>query len=101
MKFFSKIIAILLFILFFDFALNNTHQATLHLFMGYEFPGPLVMILLIFLIIGMILGIFSMLPTFFRQRRELSKIKKMLQSSEQEIARLISEPDHPPQADRI
>lgn len=101
MKIISRIIAVILFIIFFGFALKNTDPVTLHLFMGYEFPGPLVLMLLIFFIAGIVLGIFAMLPTLFRHRRDLSKHKKSLTVKDQEIEKLQSEKNRPPQPDSV
>ena len=43
MKFLSRIVGIVLFILFFGFALKNTHEVALHFFLGYEIRAPLVL----------------------------------------------------------
>jgi lipopolysaccharide assembly protein A len=101
MKVISRIIAVVLFILFFGFALKNTDPVTLHLFFGYEFPGPLVLMLLIFFIAGIVFGVFAMLPTLFRHRRELSKHKKTLAAKDQEIGKLQTENSRPPQPDSV
>jgi uncharacterized integral membrane protein len=101
MKIISRIIAVILFIIFFGFALNNTEQVTLHFFMGYEFPGPLVLMLLIFFVAGTVFGVFAMLPTLFRHRRDLSKHKKSLAAKDQEIERLQTEHNRPPQPDSV
>lgn len=101
MKIISRIIAIILFIVFFGFALENTDPVTLHLFREYEFSGPLVLMLLIFFVAGIFFGVFAMLPTLFRHRRDLSKQKKSLASKEQEIQKLQSENNRPPQPDSV
>ena len=101
MKIISRIIAVILFIIFFGFALKNTDPATLHLYMGYEFRGPLVLMLLIFFIAGVEFGIFTMLPTLFRHRRDLSKHVKSLNAKEQEIDKLQNEKNRPPQSDSV
>jgi uncharacterized integral membrane protein len=74
----SRIIAVLLFILFFSFALKNTHEVALHLFLQYELRGPLVLMLLGFFLVGALLGILAMTPTVFRHRREGMKYKQEL-----------------------
>jgi len=101
MKIISRIIAIILFIIFFGFAIKNTDPVTLHFFMGYEFPGPLVLMLLIFFVAGIFFGIFAMLPTLFRHRRDLSKHKKSLAAKDQEIVKLQNDNSRPPQPDSI
>jgi len=76
MKFVSTIVGIVLFILFFGFALKNTQEVDLHFFLQYELRGPLVLMLLAFFVAGAALGILALTPTVFRQRREkwLNKI---------------------------
>ena len=69
--------------------------------MGYEFPGPLVLMLLIFFVAGIFFGIFAMLPTLFRHRRDLSKHKKSLAAKDQEIVKLQNDNSRPPQPDSI
>jgi len=101
MKVISRIIAVILFIIFFGFALKNTDPVTLHFFLGYEFPGPLVLMLLIFFVAGIAFGVFAMVPTLFRHRRDLSKHKKDLLSKEQEIQKLQTENSRPPQPDSV
>jgi uncharacterized integral membrane protein len=101
MKIISKIVAVILFIVFFGFALKNTGEVTLKFFFGYEFPGPLVLILLLFFISGVVLGVFAMLPTVFRHRRELSRHKKMLSGKEKELSVMQSGASIQPQPDGI
>ncbi len=76
MKFVSTIVGIVLFILFFGFALKNTQEVDLHFFLQYELRGPLVLMLLAFFVAGAAFGIMALAPTVFRQRREkwLNKI---------------------------
>lgn len=76
MKIISKVFTLLLFILFLGFALKNTDPATLHFYLGYAFSGPLVVILLIFLVVGIILGILMTLPTLFRYRMRMKHAQK-------------------------
>jgi len=101
MKIILRIVAVILFIIFFGFALKNTDQVTLHFFLGYEFPGPLVLMLLIFFVAGIAFGVFAMVPTLFRHRRDLSRYKKDLLSKEQEIQKLHTENSRPPQPDSV
>ncbi len=101
MKIISRIIAVILFMLFFLFALKNSDQVTLHLLMGYEIPGPLILILLAFFVAGFVLGILAMLPMLFRHRRDLSKHKKSLNAKDQEIENLQNEKNRPPQPDSV
>lgn len=82
-KLLSRIAAIVLFLIFFGFAIENTQETTLHFFLSYEIRGPLVLVLLGIFGIGAIFGVLAMMPALFRHRRELSKqnmtISKMTQ----------------------
>lgn len=76
MKFVSTIVGIVLFVLFFGFALKNTQEVDLRFFLDYELRGPLVLMLLGFFVAGVAFGVMALAPTVFRQRREkwLNKI---------------------------
>jgi putative membrane protein len=76
MKIVSRLIAAILFILFFFFALKNTQEITLHFFLGYERTDPLVLVLAVCFVGGVVLGVLAMTPIVFRHRREVSRHKK-------------------------
>jgi putative membrane protein len=101
MKLLFRIIAVILFVVFFGFALKNTQEVALRFFLDYEIRGPLVLLLLGFFAGGAILGVLAMMPTLFRHRRDLSKHKKTIiamqkENEEQRLARV-----QPPQPDII
>lgn len=75
MKFLSTLVGIVLFVLFFGFALKNTQEVDLHLFLHYELRGPLVLMLLGCFVAGAVLGVLALTPTVFRYRRETGKHK--------------------------
>ncbi|MGS0741557.1 LapA family protein [Glaciimonas sp. GG7] len=101
MKLISRAIAILLFLVFFGFALKNTQEVTLDFFLNHQIRGPLVLVLLGFFASGAILGVLAMTPAVFRYRRNASKAQKALISiqREQEAQRLAS--TEPPQPDSV
>lgn len=101
MKILFRIVAAILFIIFFGFALKNTQEASLRFFFDYEVRGPLVLLLLSFFTAGAALGILAMAPTLFRHRRELSKQKKTITMMEQEHAAQQRARVQPPQPDSI
>ena len=97
MKFLSTLIGCVLFVLFFGFALKNTQEVDLHLFLHYELRGPLVLMLLGFFVAGAFLGVLALTPTVFRHRREANKHKSTihtLQASAQQAKQ-------PPQPDSV
>ena len=80
MKFISTIVGIVLFVLFFDFALKNTQEVNLHFFLNYELRGPLVLMLLGFFVAGASFGVLALTPTVFRHRREANKQKTTIRT---------------------
>ena len=80
MKVLTTILGVILFILFFGFALKNTQEVDLNLFLNYELRGPLVLMLLAFFVAGAALGILALTPTVFRQRRQTSQHKNTIQA---------------------
>ena len=84
MKVVSRIIAIILFIVFFGLAVKNTQETILYFFFGYEMHGPLVLLLLGFFAAGSILGVLAMTPMTFRNRRELARKRKIIAALEEE-----------------
>ncbi len=82
MKFISRILMAMLFIVFFGFALKNTQEVGLRFFLDYEVRGPLVILLLIFFVAGFCFGVLAMTPVFFRQRRDLIKQQKINQTNQ-------------------
>jgi putative membrane protein len=101
MRILFRIVAAILFVIFFGFALKNTQEEALQFFFGYEIRGPLVLLLLGFFTAGAALGVLAMTPTVLRYRRDLSKQKKMVavmqkDSEAQQLARI-----QPPQPDSV
>lgn len=101
MKVLFRIVAAILFVIFFGFALKNTQEAALQFFLGYEIRGPLVLLLLGFFTGGAALGVLAMTPTVLRYRREATKYKKTIvvmqkEGEVQQVSRI-----QPPQPDSI
>jgi len=93
MKLIFKIVAFILFAIFFGFALKNTQEVALRFFWDYEIRGPLVLLVLGFFAAGAVAGVLAMTPMLFRYHRDLSKHKKTVQamqnqSEEQQLARI-------------
>ena len=101
MKFLFRIVAAILFIVFFGFALKNTQEAALRFFFDYEIRGPLVLLLLVFFAGGAALGILAMMPTLFRQRRDLARQKKAIATMEREQEAQRAARTQPPQPDSV
>ena len=92
MKFLSRIIGIVLFILFFGFALKNTQEVALRFFLGYEIHAPLVLMLLGCFVAGAVLGVLALTPTVFRYRRETNKHKSTITTMQTTAQRANAQP---------
>jgi putative membrane protein len=97
MKFLSRIIGIVLFILFFGFALKNTQEVALRFFLGYEIHAPLVLMLLGFFAGGAILGVLAMTPTVVRYRRSSERQKIAMSTAQAGSRPLDADSAQPPQ----
>ena len=84
MRYVSLILKIALFVLVLVFAARNTEVVTVRYFPGSEWQAPLVFVLLAVFAAGIALGLAAALPRMFRQRRELSALKRELAASRKE-----------------
>ena len=99
MKYVFRILAAILFVVFFGFALKNTQEVALRFFFDYEINAPLVLLLLVFFVCGATFGVLAMIPTVFRHRRDLSRHKKKIASMEKEAEMQRFVRMQPPQPD--
>lgn len=81
MRMLSWLFRLFLFLVALGFALTNQDIATLRFFgmSNFEWRAPLVIFLLVFFAAGTVLGLVSVVPTLFRHRREISRLKKEVQ----------------------
>ena len=56
-----------IFFTLFAFALNNQHDASLHLFFGQQWRSPMVLIVLAAFAIGLVVGVLGMAPRRWRR----------------------------------
>jgi len=61
----------LVFFTLFAFALNNQQDAVVHWFFGVEWRAPMVIVVLVAFGVGCAVGVFAMMPGWWRQRRQL------------------------------
>jgi len=92
MKFISTLIGFVFFVLFFGFALKNTQEVDLHLFLHYDLHGPLVLMLLGFFVAGAFLGVLALTPTVFRHRRENNKHKTTIHTLQNSALQASAQP---------
>ncbi len=69
-----------LFVLLLLFAVRNTTPVRLRFFFDQGWDVPLIVLLLCFFVIGACLGVLASLERIFRQRREISALKKSIKS---------------------
>ncbi len=78
MRYINWLFQMFVFIVLLGFALKNSQPVTLHYFFGYQWQSTLVVALLLFFAVGAGLGILATLGIWFRQRREISRLKREL-----------------------
>ena len=78
MKIILRLFALLLFVIFFGFALKNTDEVVLHLYWNAQTKSPLILLLLAFFVVGAAMGVLAMTSTVLRYKRELANQKKLL-----------------------
>lgn len=86
---------LVVFLLLFVFALQNTEPANVRLLFGQVWQAPLVMVLMLFFAGGALFGVLALLGLVFRQRRELARLKREVAAAQ--MARPL-EPPVPPAA---
>lgn len=72
----------LLFLLLLGLVAKNMDPVTLHFFLGKSWDMPLTLALLVFLLLGVMLGVLACSGRWFRQRREILTLKRELRAKE-------------------
>ena len=67
---------LVLFLVLFAFAVNNTAITDLHFFAGMATKAPLIALLLAFFIAGFAFGFIALMPAWVRQRVELRRWRR-------------------------
>ena len=78
MRYLTWLLRIALFLVLLGFAMKNNGIVTLRYLFGYEWQLPLVLALLVFLFIGVLIGILAMLDIVVRSRREAARARDAL-----------------------
>lgn len=65
-RLFKWLIKACIFFTLFAFALNNQHEASLHLFFGHQWRSPMVLIVLAAFAAGLVVGVLGMAPRRWR-----------------------------------
>jgi len=79
MKILGWTLRIALFLVLLLFAMSNTELVTLRVWgANLVWSAPLVLFLLAFFAAGAALGLLAIVPTLFRQRREIGRLRRMV-----------------------
>ena len=93
------LVRLFLFLVLFGFALKNDEVVVLHFFFGAQWQVPLVLVILLFVVIGVLIGVTATLATVYRQHREIGFLRSRASSSSAPEARssvpVVSGPDLP------
>jgi lipopolysaccharide assembly protein A len=68
---------LVLFLVLFAFAVNNTAVTDLHFFAGMGTKAPLIALLLAFFIAGFAFGFIALMPAWVRQRVEIRRLRRL------------------------
>jgi putative membrane protein len=101
MKLISKILAAIIMIVIFGFAIENMQEVVLHFFFGQEIRWPLALVLFGVFLLGAVLGVIAMTPSFFRHSRDLSKHRKTIAAMQKDRDAQQQARVQPPQPDSI
>ena len=83
MRLISWLFRIMLFLAALGFALSNTGITELRFFgVDVAWRAPLVIFLLAFFAAGALLGLLGVVPTWFRMRREIGRLRRELRAME-------------------
>lgn len=80
MRIVSTLLWIVLFVLLLVFSIENTRNVDLKLF-GQIVTAPLVLLLLVFFAIGVVVGLLASVPSWFRGRREITRLTRELETA--------------------
>ena len=80
MRIVSTLLWIVLFVLLLVFSIENTRNVDLKLF-GQILTAPLVLLLLVFFAIGIVVGLLASVPSWFRGRREITRLTRELEAA--------------------
>lgn len=76
LNFLSWLLRAVLFVVLLLFAGKNMDQVTLRFYLVDDWQVPLIVALLVFFVLGAVLGVVSCLSRLFQQRREIASLKR-------------------------
>ncbi|MCL2831392.1 MAG: LapA family protein [Betaproteobacteria bacterium] len=94
MRAFTWVLILPVFLFLLVFATKNSQEVDLFFFFGMAWKAPMVIVLFASFVAGVAFGMVALFGTLFRQRRELSKLRK--QQRQQETGKTPALPDNTP-----
>jgi uncharacterized integral membrane protein len=76
MRYLLWAVKVLAFVLVLSFALKNGDLVTVRYYLGAEWQAPLIFVLLVVFCAGAAVGVLACLGQLFRQRREISRLRR-------------------------
>lgn len=76
MKIFYWTLRLLLVILLAGFFIKNADPVNIRFYLGYEWTAPLALIMLLFFVVGVVMGLLVLFGSIFRLRRELAVFRR-------------------------
>lgn len=70
------ILRLFLFLLLFGFAVKNDDVVSLRFFFGAQWQMPLVLVILLFVVVGVLVGVTATLSILYRQHREIDSLRR-------------------------
>ncbi len=75
MRILYTFLGIILFFLLLGFVFKNAEPVSLHYYLGYYWQAPLSLMLFITLIVGIVIGLLALIPSFVRQKKQIQVLK--------------------------
>lgn len=75
MRALTWVLRLFLFLLLFGFAVKNDDVVVLRFFFGAQWQVPLVLVILLFVVVGVLIGVTATLTAVYRQRREIGVLR--------------------------
>jgi lipopolysaccharide assembly protein A len=76
MKTIYWILRLVLVILLTGFFIKNADPVNIRFYLGYEWTAPLALIMLLFFVVGVVMGLLILFGSIFRLRRELAAFRR-------------------------
>jgi len=90
-----------IFFTLFAFALNNQGDTTVHLFFGYRWTAPMVLVVLVAFATGLVIGVLGMVPRWWRHRRDALQARFAAREATNALSAEASKQAAPPRPDGL